>query len=324
MSSTSGRLLGLLIGLCVVVPKTQPRRWVAAGYSTGGYCALDLAFRHPDLFGSSISLGGYAHALNDRFARDLRRSSADRLAPTTTPPHQSMCTCSPAPETTAPSATPSPSGANSTAAAGERPAARWSPNETDDTPFPNGKPALLPALAWALPGPHSPLHATAQRPPPPTTPSGLSAPNRCHVRPQPRCLPRWQPSPTVPAAPTSRSPSTTTSSPTPTAKPRHPHPLPRTSTSPPPRRPRHQPAVPHPPGEATPARTNLRSGPTVTARPRQYVLDTGSCPAAISCDDQRLVGYLVPRDGSTSPRTAAKHSVQDRPAPAAQRAAERP
>ena len=86
MSSTSGRLLGLLIGLCVVVPKTQPRRWVAAGYSTGGYCALDLAFRHPDLFGSSISLGGYAHALNDRFARDLRRSSADRLAPTTTPP----------------------------------------------------------------------------------------------------------------------------------------------------------------------------------------------------------------------------------------------
>ncbi|MDT4935322.1 MAG: hypothetical protein QOK11_3214 [Pseudonocardiales bacterium] len=34
--------------------------WGIMGYSTGGYCALNLAMRHPDLYSSVVSLSGYA------------------------------------------------------------------------------------------------------------------------------------------------------------------------------------------------------------------------------------------------------------------------
>jgi hypothetical protein len=60
--------------------RTAPGRWTAMGYSTGGYCALDLALRHPDLFDRAISLDGYGHALHDHYARGLWRDLADRLA----------------------------------------------------------------------------------------------------------------------------------------------------------------------------------------------------------------------------------------------------
>lgn len=59
--------------------RTMPTRWIGVGYSTGGYCALDLAVRHPDLYGRAVSLDGYAHALNDRYARGLWHSALDRL-----------------------------------------------------------------------------------------------------------------------------------------------------------------------------------------------------------------------------------------------------
>jgi enterochelin esterase-like enzyme len=45
--------------------------WSAFGYSTGGYCALDLALRRPALFNRAISLDGYTHALSDHYARGL-------------------------------------------------------------------------------------------------------------------------------------------------------------------------------------------------------------------------------------------------------------
>ncbi len=39
--------------------------WAIMGYSTGGYCALNLAMRHPDLFSAAVSLSGYARPAHD-------------------------------------------------------------------------------------------------------------------------------------------------------------------------------------------------------------------------------------------------------------------
>ena len=59
--------------------RTDNKRWTAMGYSTGGYCALSLSFRHPDLFARAISLDGYGAALSDRYARGLWKSPQDKL-----------------------------------------------------------------------------------------------------------------------------------------------------------------------------------------------------------------------------------------------------
>lgn len=59
--------------------RTDGKRWTAMGYSTGGYCALSLAFRHPDLYARAISLDGYGAALTDRYARGLWKSPQDKL-----------------------------------------------------------------------------------------------------------------------------------------------------------------------------------------------------------------------------------------------------
>ena len=60
--------------------RTSGARWTAIGYSTGGYCALDLAVRHPDLYYQAVSLDGYGYALSDGFARGLWHGRSDRLA----------------------------------------------------------------------------------------------------------------------------------------------------------------------------------------------------------------------------------------------------
>jgi enterochelin esterase-like enzyme len=60
--------------------RASKERWTALGFSTGGYCALDLAVRHPDLYGRVISFDGYGQALNDHYARGLWRSRSDREA----------------------------------------------------------------------------------------------------------------------------------------------------------------------------------------------------------------------------------------------------
>lgn len=41
------------------------RGWALLGPSTGGYCSVNLALRHPDRYGAAASLSGYYHALTD-------------------------------------------------------------------------------------------------------------------------------------------------------------------------------------------------------------------------------------------------------------------
>jgi pimeloyl-ACP methyl ester carboxylesterase len=59
--------------------RAVPSRWTAMGFSTGGYCALELALRHPDRYAHAVSLDGYGRALQDHYARGLWRSRQDRL-----------------------------------------------------------------------------------------------------------------------------------------------------------------------------------------------------------------------------------------------------
>lgn len=52
------------------------RGWSMMGYSTGGYCAVDLALRHPDRFGSAVSLDGYFAPAIDNTTGDLFKRDA--------------------------------------------------------------------------------------------------------------------------------------------------------------------------------------------------------------------------------------------------------
>ena len=45
--------------------------WVAMGDSTGGYCAVKLALRHPHVYGTAVSLAGYFTAIHDGTTGDL-------------------------------------------------------------------------------------------------------------------------------------------------------------------------------------------------------------------------------------------------------------
>jgi enterochelin esterase-like enzyme len=55
------------------------------GYSTGGYCAANLAIRHADRFSAAVSLSGYFHAITDHTTGDLYKSDeAARQANTPT------------------------------------------------------------------------------------------------------------------------------------------------------------------------------------------------------------------------------------------------
>jgi enterochelin esterase-like enzyme len=47
--------------------RATPNRagWATMGYSTGGYCAVNLAMRHPDMFAAAVSLSGYARPATD-------------------------------------------------------------------------------------------------------------------------------------------------------------------------------------------------------------------------------------------------------------------
>jgi S-formylglutathione hydrolase FrmB len=47
--------------------------WGIMGASTGGFCATNLAMRHPDLYGAAASLSGYFTAITDRTTGDLYR-----------------------------------------------------------------------------------------------------------------------------------------------------------------------------------------------------------------------------------------------------------
>jgi len=45
--------------------------WTVLGDSTGGYCAADLALRHPDLFTAAVSIAGYNAPAHDAATRNL-------------------------------------------------------------------------------------------------------------------------------------------------------------------------------------------------------------------------------------------------------------
>jgi enterochelin esterase-like enzyme len=51
------------------------RQWTLMGYSTGGYCAANLAMRHPRLFHAAVSLSGYNRPAHDRSTGDLFRNN---------------------------------------------------------------------------------------------------------------------------------------------------------------------------------------------------------------------------------------------------------
>lgn len=56
--------------------RTDGAGWGLMGYSAGGFCAVNLALRHPTRYAAAASLSGYFHALTDATTGDLYRGSA--------------------------------------------------------------------------------------------------------------------------------------------------------------------------------------------------------------------------------------------------------
>jgi len=50
---------------------TSGSQWTLIGDSTGGYCATDLALRHPGMFGAAASIAGYNAPAHDATTRNL-------------------------------------------------------------------------------------------------------------------------------------------------------------------------------------------------------------------------------------------------------------
>lgn len=50
---------------------TSANGWALAGYSSGGFCATNLAMRHPDLFRAAVSIAGYARPAHDHQTGEL-------------------------------------------------------------------------------------------------------------------------------------------------------------------------------------------------------------------------------------------------------------
>ncbi|WP_405010703.1 alpha/beta hydrolase [Kitasatospora sp. NBC_01539] len=57
---------------------TSPSGWAVMGNSTGGYCALKMAMRHPEVFPTAVAMSGYYKAAEDATTGDLFRGSAQR------------------------------------------------------------------------------------------------------------------------------------------------------------------------------------------------------------------------------------------------------
>jgi enterochelin esterase-like enzyme len=52
-----------------------PHGWAAAGYSTGGFCAVNIALHHPDRYAAAASLSGYYNAAVDGTTSVLYRGN---------------------------------------------------------------------------------------------------------------------------------------------------------------------------------------------------------------------------------------------------------
>ncbi|WP_235502969.1 esterase family protein [Kitasatospora sp. Root187] len=57
---------------------TGPKAWGMVGNSTGGYCALKLTMRHPEVFPAGVSISGYYRAAEDVSTGDLFKGSQQR------------------------------------------------------------------------------------------------------------------------------------------------------------------------------------------------------------------------------------------------------
>jgi len=68
--------------------------WVIGGYSTGGYCAANLALRHPDRYASAIALSAYFIGLRDdttgRLFKDRKEFEANSPQFTIAKPHPKL------------------------------------------------------------------------------------------------------------------------------------------------------------------------------------------------------------------------------------------
>lgn len=53
--------------------RTDRAGWGLIGFSTGGFCAANLALRHPDRYAATASMAGYFTAVTDRTTGDLYR-----------------------------------------------------------------------------------------------------------------------------------------------------------------------------------------------------------------------------------------------------------
>jgi enterochelin esterase-like enzyme len=53
------------------------KSWTIAGWSSGGYCALNLATRHPQWYANAVSVSGYDRALVDSDTQDLFKGRQD-------------------------------------------------------------------------------------------------------------------------------------------------------------------------------------------------------------------------------------------------------
>lgn len=56
--------------------RTDRRNWALMGYSTGGFCAANLALQYPQRFSAVVSLSGYFTAITDNTTGDLYAGNA--------------------------------------------------------------------------------------------------------------------------------------------------------------------------------------------------------------------------------------------------------
>jgi enterochelin esterase-like enzyme len=56
--------------------RTDRAGWGLIGFSTGGFCAANLALRHPDRYAATVSMAGYFTAITDGTTGDLYRGNA--------------------------------------------------------------------------------------------------------------------------------------------------------------------------------------------------------------------------------------------------------
>ena len=57
--------------------RSDRQGWAIAGWSSGGYCSLNLALRHPQWYGTAVSMSGYDTTPDDLVTGDLFHGKAD-------------------------------------------------------------------------------------------------------------------------------------------------------------------------------------------------------------------------------------------------------